>query len=502
MNKTQSRYNDLVKIFIEKKCTLVTTFDEFSKITDHYKKVNIIASCGHPINDVYVHTFINRSSGDRCKECVKKDTGHVLKAKPLNPFDTEYLSYNILKENLKDFTIEKTVEGCLVDVIIKPKNINEDKYLPIQLKATLEKCFNCYSFGALSVDKYENMIIIMICINEEKIWLLSNDDIDVKVKINIGMNSNKYGKFEIDKTKLNDKLLELYKTVPYLDTKKVFNQPINKYQIREQEYRTIRENNLDFINFTQPIIDGQVYDFLIGNKRVQEKVCGERKERSQYLCHLVKNNIRITKDKVKKKHINYELGDNDFYWINIPDKNTFYIFPEKVLYDMNKINMNNLATLTISYDDTNKWTHKYKFQYNTAKQENNKNEILKILTAEYIMKNRFEKPEIIKDEVKMVTNLKKLVPDLEVKEAKVEVIKEQKKCIDCNIEIYDSSTRCNDCNNKYRIQTNVIKNNRPSLNQLKDDFAALKSYVSVGKKYNVSDNAIRKWMKSYQTIIL
>ena len=31
---------------------------------------------------------------------------------------------------------------------------------------------------------------------------------------------------------------------------------------------------------------------------------------------------------------------------------------------MNKINMNNLATLSINYDDTNMWTNKYKFYYN------------------------------------------------------------------------------------------------------------------------------------------
>lgn len=36
---------------------------------------------------------------------------------------------------------------------------------------------------------------------------------------------------------------------------------------------------------------------------------------------------------------------------------------------------------------------------------------------------------------------------------------------------------------------------RPSLQQLQEDIKAL-NYVGAGKKYGVSDNAIRKWEKS------
>jgi transposase len=31
-----------------------------------------------------------------------------------------------------------------------------------------------------------------------------------------------------------------------------------------------------------------------------------------------------------------------------------------------------------------------------------------------------------------------------------------------------------------------------------DDLKILKSFVQVGKKYNVSDNTIRKWIKKYE----
>jgi transposase-like protein len=33
---------------------------------------------------------------------------------------------------------------------------------------------------------------------------------------------------------------------------------------------------------------------------------------------------------------------------------------------------------------------------------------------------------------------------------------------------------------------------------LLEDFEILKSFVQVGKKYGVSDNAVRKWLKVYQ----
>jgi 5-methylcytosine-specific restriction endonuclease McrA len=42
-----------------------------------------------------------------------------------------------------------------------------------------------------------------------------------------------------------------------------------------------------------------------------------------------------------------------------------------------------------------------------------------------------------------------------------------------------------------------MKGNRPVFLQLIQDFKELKSFVQVGLKYNVSDNAVRKWCKLY-----
>lgn len=39
---------------------------------------------------------------------------------------------------------------------------------------------------------------------------------------------------------------------------------------------------------------------------------------------------------------------------------------------------------------------------------------------------------------------------------------------------------------------------RPSYEQLRDDLAQ-STFVAVGRKYGVTDNAVRKWLRCYET---
>lgn len=71
-----------------------------------------------------------------------------------------------------------------------------------------------------------------------------------------------------------------------------------------------------------------------------------------------------------------------------------------------------------------------------------------------------------------------------------------KKCLDCDNIIHHQSIRCIICNNKFKFIES--SKNHPTYEQLKKDFTELKYYKAVGKKYNVSDNAIRKWMTKYE----
>jgi hypothetical protein len=65
-------------------------------------------------------------------------------------------------------------------------------------------------------------------------------------------------------------------------------------------------------------------------------------------------------------------------------------------------------------------------------------------------------------------------------------------CVDCNAEIGEGSTRCLKCSGK---QSKRKVENRPSLNQIEQDLKELKSYLAVGRKYGVTDNTIRKWIR-------
>lgn len=66
-------------------------------------------------------------------------------------------------------------------------------------------------------------------------------------------------------------------------------------------------------------------------------------------------------------------------------------------------------------------------------------------------------------------------------------------CVDCGKIISASSTRCKSCRSK---QPQYRKVQRPSRNVLKDEIRNT-SFLQIGKRYGVTDNAVRKWCKGY-----
>ena len=75
--------------------------------------------------------------------------------------------------------------------------------------------------------------------------------------------------------------------------------------------------------------------------------------------------------------------------------------------------------------------------------------------------------------------------------------REKKKnyCIDCGIEILQSSTRCPTCSS-IANGLKARKVERPSREQLKS-LIRVKPFLQIGKDYGVSDNAVRKWCDEY-----
>lgn len=76
---------------------------------------------------------------------------------------------------------------------------------------------------------------------------------------------------------------------------------------------------------------------------------------------------------------------------------------------------------------------------------------------------------------------------------KIEELKIRKKyyCKNCGKEIWQGSTYCIKC-----AQENSRLVERPNRELLKEKIRN-QSFVSIGREYNVTDNAIRKWCKAY-----
>ena len=66
-------------------------------------------------------------------------------------------------------------------------------------------------------------------------------------------------------------------------------------------------------------------------------------------------------------------------------------------------------------------------------------------------------------------------------------------CVDCGKPVSRKATRCQKCDISFRIQSHVLPISREELKQL----IRTTPFTTIGKMYNVSDNAIRKWCNRY-----
>jgi len=331
-----NKYENIVEEFNKRNCKLLTTKEEHIEILKFAKKsgfkLNYTASCGHN-HSAFYNLFKYRGAGVLCPSCKSKENGNIIKEKMNNNEISKIC--NIEQEHAfiikfcelvcNYFEIKKAFDGCIVDLIFKPKNIVEDKWVGIQVKTTNNRHLT-YSFHINN--NYKDCLLLFYCGQDEKMWLVPENIIVNQIKISIGYNKSKYNIYKINKQDIIDKLLEYYQvtskfTFDKLDT------PNNIYQQREKEFRKFREEKIDFINFEYPNMEGTVYDFRIGNLKIQEKVTEMSKENKCKFC-MYKNNGKINK---KPNHTQYDIGDNDFYWLNSDNRKTFFVIPEKVLID-------------------------------------------------------------------------------------------------------------------------------------------------------------------------
>ena len=434
----------------------------------------------HHVHLVYYHMFMSRNSGIICKECIDKKNSELVHTS--NNLSKTY-GINILKKFIQDdFEIKINDECVSSDIAIKPKNIKEDLYLPIQIKTTEKFNYDCYGF-VLNSNKYKDMLLILICLNEEKIWIINDiENINLKGKLNITKKS-KYEKYFIkNNSLLNNILLDYYNNLNYNKTYEEINTAITKCVQTEQFYKKLRETNLPFIKFIYDDLKYQVYDFKINNFKIQEKTITKMAKRKYTFILLEKNS------KNKKKQP-YELGDNDYYWFHCRNNEHFYVISEKILFEygfiadkQNNIKGNNRLSLKKNI----KWLEEYKFSFNNL--DSFKNKYPKFLVNEKITKTEYI--YIKNDNISSKTFASKKA-DIHKTFKELPYYKYYDLCIKCNSFMQKSDNNiCVKCYNENRIDYDKL----PSLEELQFDIMTT-NYIQTGKKYKVTDNTIRRWEK-------
>ena len=363
-------YENVIEEFNKQNCKLLTTKEEYIDILKNTKNVyrlNYIASCGHT-HIVFYNVFKSRGTGIVCPSCKNKKIGDDKKEKMKNnemsktsTIEQEFKFIKEFKELLKnEFNIIKAFDGCNSDLIFKPNNVLEDIWVGIQVKTTNVRHLT-YSFHINNI--YKNCLILLYCVEDNKMWLIPENIIGEQKKISIGYNKSKYNIYQINENTVINKLNELYNNTTNFEFDKL-NTPTCIYQQREQIFRNFREEKINYIKFEYGEMEGTVYDFKINNFKVQEKVAKISDKENRYIFFLCKNNGSSSK-------IQYDIGDNDFYWLNCDNKKTFFVIPESILIKKgfigNKIENINRQTLkiTVKKELHNKslWLQDYMFDY-------------------------------------------------------------------------------------------------------------------------------------------
>ena len=372
-------YENVIQEFTKHNCQLLTTKEEHYEILKMSKngtyKLNYIASCGHN-HTVFYNVFKSRGTGIICPSCKNKQIGNDKKVKLQNKempktylIEQEFTFIKNISDFLNnDFEIMKAFDGCNVDMIYRPKQIIDDKWVGIQVKTTNVRHLT-YSFHLNKL--YKNCLLLFYCCEDDMIWLIPENIIGDQKKVSIGYNKSKYDIYKVCKETIINKLNELYLTTSQF-TFEILNTPICVYQQREQEFRKYRENKIDFIEFDYENMEGTVYDFKIGKLKIQEKVTKIGHD-NRCVFQLCKNDGCVNNKRVQ---IQYDIGDNDYYWLNCDDQKFFFVIPEQLLIDRDLIGNKkekNARMFKITIKETlhkgSAWLQPYMFNYENIDKE-------------------------------------------------------------------------------------------------------------------------------------
>ena len=377
-------YDRVNGIFEEQGCVLLMPEEEFNKSKVHCKSwFKIRSSCGHE-RIAHLDSFISFGCGVLCKECMSKRT-----YEPVDCSNVEYQGFCAIREAIQsEWDVFKMVEGTKADFAIKPKTVNEDEWVAVQLKVTRKPVTKWDNYCFCNVDKnYNGMVVLCICLQDKRTWAFEGSQVLNVKRLQIGNKTSKYSPNEVVFTDVSNSLKAFYDTLPKHHVHSL-NVPIGEAQQREQMYRKKREEALPFIDFVYPEEEALKYDFTVGNLKIQEKVASQHTKRGKKINSYCVN--------LTNRNRYYKEGDNDLYWINIPDNQMFYLFPEAVLVKHNyvKNSTNEVRTRLLNLHPktaraeflNDPWANDYIFRYDTITQE----EMTEILTTGKVTPKQYE----------------------------------------------------------------------------------------------------------------
>jgi hypothetical protein len=364
-------FQDVCKTFLDKGCSLSMNEDEFYKLYKNNRtKLAYTSFCGHN-NIVCLSNFTSLNQGINCPSCVNKNTGEKLKQlrsgeNKNSSIEQEFSCINYFISIISEkFVSNKSFDGCKSDIILKSTNTDKDLWIGIQVKTTCSKTDKEQYYFRLNGTKYDNCLILCICLQDKKMWLIPYEDVNGQKTIGIAKTS-KYNKYEVTIDNINDKLLDYYSVMNTFSFD-LLNTPTSDSHKQEQEYRKLRETKIHFVEFIYPNMEGTVYDFKIGNFKIQEK--------GGFICKNNSNSFGFILEKSSGKHnrTSYEKGDNDFYWLNCKN-GKFYVIPESILIEKGFVrdNCDNKCKQHLYVSPTNnntKWTNDYLFDYDNLDKE-------------------------------------------------------------------------------------------------------------------------------------
>jgi hypothetical protein len=363
-------YESMSSYFESKNCKLCYTKDEFNNYyVNNRQKLNYIASCGHE-NNVSWKNFQTLNQGINCPKCVNVNTGNKLKEFRVgdnkNSCLQELKCINYFKNLVTDnFTVIKTFDGCKADIAIRKKNEELELWLGIQVKTTNKKTERDQYYFRLNNNKYEDCLLLCICEQDKKMWLIPYQEVNGLKTIGVAQKS-KYNKYEVTSENLIEKLDHYYDSIIKFDFD-TLNTPTNKSQQQELHYRKIRESTINFIEFKNNEVEGLVYDFKIGEKKVQEKVGSiVHNNPNSFSFNLIKYKCRIDGKCVNQS---YEEGDNNLYWLHCKN-GKFYLIPEEELICHGYIGKDCKKIIFVSPTNQNtEWCNNYLFEYDNVDKE-------------------------------------------------------------------------------------------------------------------------------------